>query len=244
MKTRLAIDIGNTLMKAGIFEGHDLVWSGQIEKNKENLEGVFARFSPGQAAMSSVGRLPDDVMLFLQENTRLILLDAKTPMPITIRYASPDTLGADRIAAAAGAAHIFPKENCLVIDMGTCITYEFLDEQGAYWGGGISPGMNMRFKAMNAFTAKLPLLSMESEPPVLIGDSTASCMRSGVFYGILHELEGLIAAYTARFGEIRVLLCGGDAVFFETNIKARIFAQPDIILFGLNSIMLYNGKNF
>jgi type III pantothenate kinase len=134
---------------------------------------------------------------------------------------------------------LFPKANCLVVDAGTCITCEFIDSQGKYWGGAISPGLSMRFKAMNTFTARLPLVEPVDNPP-LIGDSTVSSMQSGVIHGVVDELDGAIKRYSEKFDDLKVILTGGDCRFFENKLKASIFAVPELVLRGLNSILLYN----
>jgi type III pantothenate kinase len=167
-------------------------------------------------------------------------LDSKLPLPITIKYATPETLGVDRIAGVCGAQQKFPGEPCLVIDAGTCITYDFINHDGEFLGGAISPGMMMRFQAVHTFTSKLPLVS-RPEKVVLIGDSTETCIQSGVIHGIVEELNGTIRRYQEEFAGLRVILCGGDARFFENNLKGAIFAVPELVLSGLNSILNYNG---
>ena len=143
------------------------------------------------------------------------------------------------MAAACGALEIFQDQNCLVIDAGTCINYEFLDKQANYHGGAISPGIQMRFEAMHKFTARLPLLKEISKTD-LVGNSTESCMKSGVINGVLAEVNGIIDQYNQKFPRLRVILCGGDAHFFENNLKPPIFVAPDLVLHGLNRILLHN----
>ena len=145
----------------------------------------------------------------------------------------------DRIASACGAFQLFPRENTLSIDAGTCITYEFTDADGNYRGGGISPGLNMRFKAVHTFTAKLPLISAKQNAP-LVGNTTETSIQSGVINGLIAEIDGIIDRYQREFGAVRVILCGGDTRFFENQLKASIFASPELVLIGLNSILNYN----
>jgi type III pantothenate kinase len=145
----------------------------------------------------------------------------------------------DRIAGVCGAIQLFPGSNNLVIDAGTCITYDFVDEMAQYHGGGISPGLNMRFKAVHTFTAKLPLVSAKAGVD-LIGTTTETSIQSGVINGLLSEIEGTIGRYAVKFPGLKVILCGGDAGFFENQLKATIFAVPDLVLFGLNSILIHN----
>ena len=160
-------------------------------------------------------------------------------LPIQNLYSTPETLGVDRIAAVCGAQTTFPNEKCLVIDMGSCITYDYLNEKGEYHGGSISPGLNMRFKAVHTFTAKLPLVKPLADP-ALIGTTTASNIQSGVINGLTEEIKGIISLYQHKFGNIRVILCGGDAHFFENKLKGVIFAIPELVLIGLNSILSHN----
>jgi type III pantothenate kinase len=160
-------------------------------------------------------------------------------MPLKILYKTPATLGVDRLAAACGARALFPLQHCLTIDAGTCVTFDFIDMDGNYYGGAISPGMNMRFQALHTFTARLPLVSPAGEAN-LIGDSTESSIRSGVINGLAAEIDGIIHQYQLKFEGLRAILCGGDALFFENKLKASIFASPELVLVGLNSILIYN----
>jgi type III pantothenate kinase len=154
-------------------------------------------------------------------------------------YATPTTLGVDRIAGVCGAKHMSPKTNVLVIDAGTCITYDFLDRDGNFLGGGISPGLMMRFNAVHNFTARLPLVPLVEIAP-LIGDSTETCIQSGVINGLIEELGGIISLYRQKFEGLAVILSGGDARFFENKLKGSIFAVPELVLSGLNSILIHN----
>lgn len=189
--------------------------------------------------VSSVSENPYQVVTWALQAKRKLVLDQTLPLPIINHYATPSSLGVDRLAAVCGAKSLFPKENCLVIDAGTCITYDFIDMNANYLGGGISPGMAMRFQAMNTFTAKLPLVQPVSRPK-LIGTTTESCMQSGVVNGVLGEMNEIIGQYQHEFGDLRVILCGGDAAFFENQMKRVIFAVPELVLNGLNSILIYN----
>jgi type III pantothenate kinase len=169
----------------------------------------------------------------------VFMLDHKLPLPIKNNYGTPETLGVDRIAAVCGAQQIFPFQNCLVIDAGTCVTFDIIDKDGVYYGGAISPGMHMRFKAVHTFTARLPLISPVPEAK-LIGDSTETSIQSGVINGMAAEMVGIIQRYQVKFNDLRVILCGGDTLFFENKLKASIFASPELVLVGLNSILIYN----
>ena len=174
-----------------------------------------------------------------KSNGKKIQLLSSTRLPVKVRYATPETLGVDRLAAVCGALQLFPGQPCLVIDVGTCINYEVLDGDAVYWGGIISPGVNMRFKAMHTFTARLPLIEPVDGTP-LIGNSTQTCMQSGVMNGILEEIRGITSQLRLKYPSIRVILCGGDASLFENQLKDSIFAAPELVLRGLNRILNHN----
>ena len=175
----------------------------------------------------------------LARSKKFLPLTFQTPTPFKNLYQTPSTLGKDRIAAVAGAFSLYPNRNVLVIDAGTCITYDFLTDKGEYLGGGISPGIRMRFKAMHTFTGKLPLIEPD-EYDGLIGRSTRESMLSGVYNGVISELNGLISLYQEQFGDIMVIITGGDHEFLHNKLKISIFAAPDLVLLGLNEIFDYN----
>ncbi|MBQ5722460.1 MAG: type III pantothenate kinase, partial [Bacteroidaceae bacterium] len=163
----------------------------------------------------------------------------ETPVPITNRYRSPKTLGADRLAAAVGARSLKPGKDLLIIDAGTCITYEVIDAKGNYWGGNIAPGMQMRLRALNEFTAKLPLVSAEGNVPGM-GYDTETAIRSGVLRGMKYEIEGYIRSMRSKYPKLLVFLTGGDKINFDATIKSIIFADKFIVPRGLNKILDYN----
>jgi type III pantothenate kinase len=234
----LAIDYGNSAAKVGIFDHQNLVEKRTLS-SAENVQNFLDSFPSENVIISSVNFDPEKIASWSTKAKRQIILSHSLPLPIQNLYATPATLGVDRIAGVCGAQQIFPHQHCLVIDAGTCVTYDFLDNEGKFYGGGISPGLTMRFRAVHTFTAKLPLVS-PTETPGLIGDSTETCIQSGVINGLLAELDGIINQYTQKFDGLRVILCGGDAVFFENKLKASIFASPELVLIGLNSILNYN----
>lgn len=229
------LDIGNTRIKWGLFEKDMLLIDGQIAYGEwEVLRALNAEYADIQWFVSSVQALPKmDELGFHYE-----VLDVHQSLPVTIRYETPSTLGKDRIAGVCGAKFLFPEYACLVIDAGTCITYDVVDTEGNYPGGSISPGIQMRLKAMHTFTGKLPELEWES-PEGFIGDSTKNSMLQGVKQGVLGECERQIALYTAKFPDLKVLITGGDASFFEKHLKKDIFAAPNLVLTGLNTIKNY-----
>ena len=234
----LVIDFGNTRIKAALFSGtklHEKFLFGTSQQLKNFLEKE--RFE--HSIVSSVSESTEEVLSWINCLGKKLLLSIHLPLPINILYATPATLGVDRIAAVCGAIEIFPQQNCLVVDAGTCINYEFLDAALNYHGGAISPGIQMRFDAMHKFTARLPLIK-EFNKTELVGNSTESCMTSGVVNGVLAEVNGIIEQYAQKFPDLGVILCGGDAYFFENNLKQPIFAAPDLVLHGLNRILEYN----
>lgn len=229
------IDIGNSRVKWAVFDGETLVESGNsLYGEWTSIQKTHARHKPDSWFMSSVQTLPEAGDLGFDYE----LLDLDTALPVTIQYTTPSTLGKDRIAAICGARYLFPGSACLVIDAGSCITFDIMDEKGNYFGGSISPGIEMRLKAMHTFTGKLPLLSWE-EPEGFIGDSTRSSMLQGVKQGVLGETQHQIGLYKEKFPGLKVLITGGDATFFEKNLKKGIFAAPNLVLIGLNTIRQY-----
>jgi type III pantothenate kinase len=233
----LVVDYGNSAAKVGIFDHETLVENVSFP-TLDALQKFIVHANADNMIVSSVKEDPQHILSHSKAKQKFVL-SPDLPLPIKNKYATPKTLGMDRIASACGAYQLFPNENALAIDAGTCITYEFLDKDGNYRGGGISPGMSMRFKAVHTFTAKLPLISPK-ENVSLIGDSTETSIQSGVINGLLAEIEGIIGRYQKEFGAVRVILCGGDARFFENQLKASIFASPELVLIGLNSILNYN----
>lgn len=234
----LIVDYGNSRIKAGIFEQDELVDSRSFADDEE-LKSWLAGKKFDHAIVSSVNRPSERIMDLIPVDGKKLVMSNDLHVPVNNQYATPATLGVDRLAAACGAMVIKPRQNCLVIDLGTCINYELVDAQGNYLGGGISPGVTMRFEAMHTFTARLPLVK-PGQAVGLIGNSTETCMQSGVMLGIVSEIEGMIARYKNIYPSLGVILCGGDAPFFENSLKQSIFVAPNLVLIGLNRILLYN----
>jgi type III pantothenate kinase len=237
----LVIDIGNSNIKIGSFEDGELLSPVKTVLLSE-LAGEVSRIDPDMIIVSSVaGRKVENHPAF-SENQRILFLNYKTPLPFVLQYDTPETLGVDRIAAAAGAQAINPGGSTMIIDAGTCITYDMIDGSGIFHGGTISPGAELRFKAMHNYTGSLPLLEFDptvGEEP-LIGKSTISAMKSGVINGIKGEMESFIEGYRKLYPDLKVIICGGQAKFFESRLKASIFAVPELVLTGLNRILEYN----
>ncbi len=234
----IVIDSGNTYSKVGWFRGEKLL-RYTTGLNFEELIDTVREDRPDYILFSSVSYSEEAFTTALRLTTPVMALTPQLPLPITKEYDTPETLGADRIAASAGANFLFPDEDLLVIDMGTCITYDLVDRHAAFQGGIISPGVKMRFKAMNSFTKRLPLIDPEKDPQ-LIGKSTRNAMLSGVMNGVLAEIEGIIERYRHKYPALRVVMCGGDVTFFESSLKPPIFAVPELVVIGLNRILTYN----
>ncbi len=232
-----SIDFGNTRIKIGLFSNEGLLEIFRVGTLYETAELLTAN-SVQNAIVSSVTVSNTEISHELNFLKSLLFLDYKTPLPIKNNYKTPNTLGYDRIAAAVGANLRFPNQNCLIIDMGTAIKYDLVSADNAFEGGIISLGRKMRFCALHTFTKKLPLLDTV-EIPELVGDSTESCMTSGVINGIAAEINGIIDEYIKKL-KLTLLICGGDAPYFETKIKYPTFAAPNLVLEGLNRILQYN----
>ncbi len=230
---KLTIDEGNTIAKVALFEEEKL-----LQKISEvDFEAVLKYAKDAdRVILSSVKSKSEYLDL---SHSHFINLNSNTPLPIENRYSSPKTLGKDRIALSVGAHHLFPNEDVLILDMGTCLTYDFINADGQYLGGGISPGLSMRFKALYHFTDGLPMVSPKNSPS-LIGDTTDTAILSGVINGISSEIDGIIQRYTIKYPNINVIITGGDANFFDKGLKNAIFASSDLLMIGLNKILDYN----
>lgn len=245
----LVLDRGNTRSKIAFYTRDEEVEMKVLETVSASglalLINEFEARSGGVPVLSgiysSVVEDNEEVTSYLEQRMNLLVMGGDTPLPITNRYHTPDTLGHDRIAAAVAAARIFPGHNVLTIDAGTCITYDFINGQKEYLGGGIAPGISMRFKALHTFTSKLPLVSLDKEIG-LIGNSTDNSIRSGVFNGIVAEIDGIIERYSRDYPGLRIILTGGDANYFDRKLKNDIFAVPNLVLLGLKDILLYNAE--
>jgi type III pantothenate kinase len=208
------------------------------------VQEILNRFNIVHSIISNVRNTANNLENLLSTSTNFYQLNEQILLPFQNLYATPTTLGKDRMALIAAACNLFPQQNVLVVDMGTCITYDVVTADKKYFGGAISPGLNMRFKALNQFTGNLPLVEItENEKPNLIGDSTINSIKSGVYNGVKTELEGIIASYNKQYENIQVVLTGGNAEMFDLESKNRIFADKFFLLKGLNEILEYNAKN-
>ncbi len=236
----LVVDIGNTKIKAGIFNDNTLQKTFVFDKDKTpDLQKIIDTYLPSKSILSNVGFEDIEIEKILSAQTDFIKLSHQTKLPFNNHYQTPQTLGMDRIAAVAGAVQMFPKTNSLIIDLGTCITYDFISADDNYLGGAISPGLQMRLHALHHFTQKLPQLTFK-EINEFVGTTTETSILSGVFYGILGEINETITRYEQRYGAVQVITCGGNSVLFDKHIKRNIFAAPFLVLYGLNKILAIN----
>ncbi len=241
LKMNLVIDIGNTQGKAAVFLKETLLEKIFFPREEilQVIQKFYREYPIKKGIISSVAGLDVNISAFIRINYNFIFLGSDTNVPFENLYKTPQTLGVDRIALMSAASVLYPNRSVLVIDAGTCITYDLLTEENKYFGGAISPGIDMRYKALNQFTANLPLLNKEEKIPV-VGDTTKSAMHSGVLNGIILEIDGIIAQQKHKNKKLTVILTGGDTNFLSKKVKSTIFAQPNFLLEGLNSILIHN----
>ena len=235
----LVLDLGNTRLRAYHFQAGSILNEWELEQLEELPHLVSQLPAAPKILASNVGRHSFDALrkagLEVQEVGQWLHL------PIELKYQTPETLGQDRIALACGAQAHYPRRDALIIDVGTCITYDFKNASGEYLGGAISPGVLMRFEAMHHHTARLPLIGKWNEPPKkLIGASTEQSMQIGVWLGVQAEIEGIIKRYMQRYPTLKVLITGGAASGFAEELNYDIFAAPKLLPEGLNYILEFN----
>ena len=231
------------MLKVAVFDGDKIV--AFSSKESDDLSGIWdllAQYQPDKGILSSVTNENGLLINALKDKLScFVWIDEATRFPIHVEYKTVSSLGRDRIAAVVGAQYLQPARHALVIDAGTAITYELLEASGAYKGGNISPGLTTRFRSLNLFTERLPLVKEQASVP-LIGTSTKSAILAGVVNGIIFEMDGYIDAMKSRYEDIFVFLTGGHAFYFEKRLKNYIFAAPNLVLIGLNRILEYNAK--
>lgn len=236
----LCIDIGNSFIKLAIFDHGEILHKDVVKKlYVKELNLLREKFRFKNVIVGASGRLPKALMRHLHKNYHLLILDSDTSLPIKIAYETPSTLGRDRIAGMVGANALFKGDANVVIDIGTCITYDLIDEHGTYLGGNISPGVKLRLKSMNDYTARLPLVE-KGTLDELIGKNTKQALQNGATLGTLLEIESFIERISEKYSKINIILTGGDAIFFGESINSKIFVKPNLVLFGLNEIMNFN----
>ncbi len=238
----LIIDIGNSCVKYGVFDNERLIFHGKDEVCAlHNIAGKIDSYNTQHGIICSTINLNDGQKKeLLSLNPDMVFMDYKTPIPIKNMYKSPKTLGMDRLAAAIGGYKV-TRGDTLIIDLGTAITYDFVTKNGEYLGGNISAGMEMRFKALNENTSQLPLVSPDGVRPSL-GEDTETAIRCGVLDGLKYEIEGYIRKFSIKHSNLCVFFTGGDELYFEEEIKRRIFADKFIVMKGLNEVLLYNAR--
>ena len=236
MSISICFDFGNTRLKAAIFNNHELLEVVVLnEGNGIEMEALLDKFKPQKTILSSVIHHDKNIEELLAQKTKFHLLGPSTLINFTTPVGKPETIGADRLAMVAAAVDLYPHQHNLIISLGTCITYNFVSNQHAFLGGSISPGMQMRFRAMHEQTALLPLIQPSTEF-TLVGYDTKTNLLSGVILGIAAEIDGIIAAYEQKYANFNVLLTGGDICYFVPHLKKRIFADPNLIFKGLYAI--------
>ncbi len=240
----IVIDQGNTSSKVALFDKDKLMISFIFKPLKEShITKILHQYSPRYGILSSVTEIDKSIVAILEEYLeRFIVLDEFVPLPVQVMYTTPDTLGKDRIASVVAAYAEQPGKNVLIIDAGTAITYDFLEAEGRYLGGNISPGMTTRFKSLKTFTKRLPLYDELGDLPD-IGYSTETAIRLGVVKGIIYEMDAYINEYKLKYPGLLVFLTGGHSFYFETKLKNSTFADVNLVLKGLNRILNYNVKN-
>ena len=239
----LIIDVGNTRVKVVVFE-EDSVFDSYIFDKLDpvkKIKKILKKNEYSKIILSSVGEWTEKLLELLKNYENVLVLSNTTEVPFINLYTSPKTLGVDRVALVSAATTQFPNKNVLVIDAGTCVTFDFKNTKEEYLGGAISPGLEMRYKALEAFTEKLPKLNF-LETDELIGDNTVTSIHSGVVNGFVCEIEGIIHRYSEKYSDLTIVLTGGDAYYLSKRLKNSIFANPNFLLEGLNAILIYNTK--
>jgi type III pantothenate kinase len=241
----LTIDVGNSRIKAAVFEEDTLVELFIMGENDAVFifSEIFIKYPKIKSAIyASVGKIKAEVLDTIQKHVETQIINHTTKLPFTNNYTTPKTLGIDRMALAAGATLLYPKKNRLVIDVGTCVTYDFIDQDNHYLGGAISPGIALRYKSLNDYTQNLPLLELNSTE-IFIGTSTENSIHSGVINGLTYEIEGFISQYFLKYQDLTVILTGGDAEFLAKRLKNPIFANSNFLLESLRLLSTYINQN-
>ncbi len=240
--TTICFDFGNTRLKAAIFEDDLMKETIYLENDQvETIEVIIEKYKPQHTILSSVIKHNIDIEDVLDKKTRFHKLSVHTKINFTTPVGKPETIGADRLALVAAAVHFYPQKNNLIIGLGSCITYNFVNQQHEFLGGGISPGMNMRFKSMHDYTALLPLEKETWNFP-LIGYDTKTNLQSGVLHGMAAEIEGVTERYANKFNNFNVVLTGGNSTYFAGQLKSRIFADHNFLFKGLYALSEINNN--
>jgi len=240
--TTLCLDFGNTRLKYALFDGNQLRHTEVLENDKpELISSLLEQFRPHKSILSSVINHNPAIEALLGSFSKFHMLSHETRLPFTVPVGKPETMGADRLALAAAAVQFYPAMNNLVIGLGSAITYNFINQYAQFLGGGISPGLEMRFRSLKDYTAKLPLVKKDWNFP-LIGYDTRTNILSGVCLGIIKEIDGTIDAYAEKYGNFNVVLTGGDSSYFAGHLKNKIFADSEFLYKGLYAISETNNQ--
>ena len=250
----LAVDVGNTRIKVAVFEGDNLMDCFVFEKEllEKKISFILKKFKNiTDLVISSVGNLEKEVFYSFKDQLKIHFITNETKLPFENCYATPKTLGIDRMVLASGAVLLYPNQNRLVIDAGTCITYDFITSTNQYLGGAIAPGIRLRYESLPHYTANLPLLTLDdyeaqgirNENPSFIGNSTHQSIHIGVVNGVVHEIEGFMEQYQKQYQNFTIILTGGDADFLAKRLKNTIFANSNFLLESLNQTFQYKIKN-
>ena len=237
----IVIDVGNSRVKLAIFNKLEMVYNEvvSVKKIASTVNDLIKKYKCSNGIISSVGNLKKSQLKEIQQEINLIELSIETRTPFINKYETPKTLGVDRIALVVAAVENFNKSNVLIIDAGTCITYDYVNAKKEYFGGAISPGIKMRFNALHKFTNGLPLLKLQKDIN-LTGKTTNESIQSGVTIGVISEIDSFINKYREKNADLTVVLTGGDVKFLAKRLKNTIFANPNFLLEGLNHILTYN----
>lgn len=238
----MVVDIGNTFIKTAVFENDKMLWQGKTSADNaiHFFKTVFNKHQHiHNLIYSASGKTDLKLVDLFHENFNTFAFTHQTKLPFHNTYETPKTLGLDRLALVAAAHYLYSKQNVLVVDAGTCITYDILTHEGIYLGGSISPGLGMRLKALNHYTAGLPLIELIEPKTTPIGKNTKDAILNGVILGVVYEIDQNVERYISDFKDLTIILTGGDQHFLSTKLKNSIFASSNFQLFGLNAILEY-----
>lgn len=238
--TTLCLDFGNSRMKCAVFNEDRFQEEITLEKEvMPSIESLLEKYQPKKTILASVVHHDENIEQLLSSSSNFHKLSQHSKLNFTISTGKPETVGTDRLALAAAAVHAFPHQNNLIIGLGTCITYNFINQYHQFLGGAISPGMQLRFKSMNDYTAKLPLVQAEHHQP-LIGYDTKTNLQSGVVHGIIGEIAYFVEQYREKYGNFNVVLTGGNSLYFASQLKNGIFADINFLYKGLYALSEQN----
>ncbi len=241
----LTIDVGNTNVKVAVFKQFNIIDKFVFQKNnfQNNFQIIFKKYpNHAKAVLASVAKLDEKDSVWLINQIEVIEINSDSIFPFKNEYNTPNTLGIDRRVLASGAVLQYPNQHVLIIDAGTCITYDFITNKNEYLGGAISPGLRLRYHALHDYTAKLPLLE-NNLPDNFIGNSTDQSIHSGVVNGLCYEIDGFISEFSVKNEQFTIILTGGDAIFLADRLKSTIFADENFLLKSLHQLYTYSLQN-